>query len=49
MAMDEENSKNIRLSEEQLVEVELAQREVRESKIATDADMEEVWRLFGCL
>jgi hypothetical protein len=35
------------LSAEQVVEVELAKREVREGKIATDAEMTEVWRRFG--
>jgi hypothetical protein len=35
------------LSGDQLAEVESAQREVREGKLATDAEMEEVWQRFG--
>ena len=35
------------LGPEQLAEVEAAQREVREGKIATDAEMDEVWQRFG--
>jgi hypothetical protein len=35
------------LSDEQVAEVELAKQEVREGKIATDAEMNEVWRRFG--
>ena len=34
------------LSEEQLAEVELAKQEVRGGKIASEADMEDVWRRF---
>jgi hypothetical protein len=34
------------LSEEQLAEVELAKQEVRAGKIASEADMEDVWRRF---
>ena len=34
------------LSDRQLAEVELAKREVREGKIASDAEMDEVWRRF---
>jgi hypothetical protein len=36
-----------RLTGEQTAEVELAKREVREGKIATDAEMADVWRRFG--
>ncbi len=36
-----------RLDDAQAVEVELAKREVREGKIATDAELAEVWRRFG--
>ena len=39
------NATYCRLSDVQLAEVELAKREVREGKIATDAEMMEVWRL----
>jgi len=36
-----------RLDAEQAAEVELAQQEVREGKIASDAEMNDVWRRFG--
>jgi hypothetical protein len=35
------------LSDEQVREVDLAKREVREGKTASDAEMDEVWRRFG--
>jgi hypothetical protein len=35
------------LSDQQAVEVESAIREVREGKIATEAEMDDVWRRFG--
>jgi hypothetical protein len=35
------------LSDQQVAEVELAKLEVREGKIATGAEMDEVWRRFG--
>ena len=35
------------LSDQQVAEVELAKREVREGKIASDAEMDDVWRRFG--
>jgi hypothetical protein len=35
------------LSDQQVAEVELAKREVREGKVATDAEMDDVWRRFG--
>jgi hypothetical protein len=34
------------LNDQQVAEVELARRKVRESKIASDAEMDEVWRRF---
>jgi len=34
------------LSDHQVTEVELARREVREGKIASDSEMDEVWRRF---
>ena len=34
------------LSDSQVAEVELAKREVREGKIATEAEMDDVWRRF---
>jgi hypothetical protein len=36
-----------RLSDEQVAEVELAKREVREGRVATKAEMDDVWRRFG--
>lgn len=36
-----------RLTDGQLAEVEMAKREVREGRIATDSDMAAVWRRFG--
>jgi hypothetical protein len=35
------------LSDEQLADVEIAKREVRAGKIATEAAMADVWRRFG--
>jgi hypothetical protein len=35
------------LDDAQLAEVELAKEEVRDRKVATDAEMAEVWRRFG--
>ena len=35
------------LSEQQVAEVELAKWEVREGRIVSDAEMDEVWRRFG--
>jgi hypothetical protein len=35
------------LDDAQVAEVELAKRDVREGKIATEAEMAEVWRRFG--
>ncbi len=35
------------LSDAQAAEVELAKREVRDGKIASDADMSGVWQKFG--
>jgi hypothetical protein len=40
------NASRCRLSATQLAEIELAKREVRDGKIATDAEMAEVWRRF---
>jgi len=39
-------ARRFRLSEEQAAEVEVAKREVREGKVASDAEMDEVWRRF---
>jgi hypothetical protein len=35
------------LTDSQVAEIERARREVREGKIATDAEMDDVWRRFG--
>jgi hypothetical protein len=35
------------LTDEQVAEVELAKQEVRAGKVATDAEMEDVWRRFS--
>ncbi|HYA04902.1 MAG TPA: hypothetical protein VEF90_03350 [Xanthobacteraceae bacterium] len=35
------------LSDQQVAQVELAKREVRDGKIASDAEMDEMWRRFG--
>jgi hypothetical protein len=35
------------LSDDQVAEVELAKQEVREGKVATEADMDAVWQRFG--
>ena len=35
------------LSDAQVAEVESAKREIREGKIATDAEIDDVWRRFG--
>jgi hypothetical protein len=35
------------LSNQQVAEIELAMREVRQGKIASDDEMDEVWRRFG--
>jgi hypothetical protein len=37
----------LELGDDQVAEVELAKREAREGKMATDAEMDEVWRRFG--
>ena len=42
----DEGKQLYRLSAKQVTEVELARREVREGKIATEAEMAEVWRRF---
>ena len=41
------DAERYQLSAEQVAEVEAAKREVREGKLATEAEMEEVWRRFG--
>jgi hypothetical protein len=41
-----EDAQRHQLSDEQVREIDLAKREVREGKIASDAEMDEVWRRF---
>jgi hypothetical protein len=41
------DARRYQLTDDQVAEVELAKREVREGKIATDAEMSKVWRRFG--
>jgi len=41
------NAHHYQLTDEQVAEVERAKLEVRAGKIATDAEMDEVWRRFG--
>jgi hypothetical protein len=36
-----------RLTDTQVAEVEIAKREVREGKIATEQEMNDLWRRFG--
>jgi hypothetical protein len=38
--------RELQLSDAQVAEVKLAQREVRDGNFATDAEMAEVWRRF---
>ena len=46
VTFDNPEAHRYRLSEDQVAEVELAKREVREGKVASDAEMAEVWRRF---
>ena len=46
LAFANPDSDRYRLTDDQAAEVELAKREVREGKIAPDAEMSEVWRRF---
>jgi hypothetical protein len=41
------DAERYQLTDEQVAEVELAKQEARAGKIATDAEMEDVWRRFG--
>jgi len=47
MTILENDAVGHQLSDEQLQEVELAKREVRDGKIATQAMMRALWRNFG--
>ena len=40
-------AQDYQLTDGQIAEVELAKQEVRAGKIATDAEMEDVWRRFS--
>ena len=44
---EEQYGGRYRLTDEQAAQVDLARREVREGKIVTEAEMDEVWRRFG--
>jgi hypothetical protein len=41
-----DDSRHFQLTDDQVKEVELARQEVRAGEIATDAEMEDVWRRF---
>jgi hypothetical protein len=47
LAFANPEAQRYQLNDAQLAEVELAKREVREGKIATEAEMAEVWKRFG--
>jgi hypothetical protein len=48
LARSAQDSDRYQLSDEQVAEVDLAKQEVRAGLIATDDEMIEVWRRFGC-
>ena len=47
LAFANPESHHYELSDAQVAEVELAKREVREGEIASDAEMDDVWRRFN--
>ena len=47
LAFANPEARRYQLNDAQAAEVELAMREVREGKIAEDADMADVWQKFG--
>ncbi len=47
MAFANPEARHYQLTDAQVAEVELAKQDVREGKIATDAEMADVWRRFG--
>ena len=47
LSMVENDTTRYHLTDEQVQEVELAMREVREGKIASDAEMRALWKGFG--
>jgi len=47
MAFANPDAQGYQLTDEQVVEVERAKQEVRDGKIATEAEMAEVWQRFG--
>ena len=46
MGFAKQDARRHHLSDEQVREIDLAKREVREGKIASNAEMDEVWRRF---
>jgi hypothetical protein len=47
LAFANPEAQRYQINDAQLAEVELAKREVREGKIATEAEMTEVWKRFN--
>jgi hypothetical protein len=47
LAFANPEAQHYQISDAQIAEVELAKREVREGKVASDAEMDDVWRRFG--
>jgi hypothetical protein len=47
LAFSNPDSARYQLTDAQVAEVELARREVRDGKIATDDEMADVWQRFG--
>jgi hypothetical protein len=47
LAFANPDNPRFQLTDAQAAEVELARQEVRQGKIATEAEMAEVWRRFG--
>jgi hypothetical protein len=47
LAFADPEGRNYQLDDAQAAEVEAARREVGEGKIASDAEMNDVWRRFG--
>jgi hypothetical protein len=47
LAFANPDAHQFQLSDDRIAEVDLAKREVREGKIASDAEMIEVWQRFG--
>ena len=47
LAFTDDQTRSYRLSAQQIEEVKLTQQEVREGKIATDAEMSALWKAFA--